>query len=158
MASHKTTPRRLAACYAVVLIAPNVMNKHRFWIGLSLSLLGLGLISIALSVRPTMLDQEWRAKIAPVHLAWMIGSALCIVGLILILKDTFSSNPRIESVEKKEHKLRDEILTSLGQAGMNYEELVELIRLKYGRTGLIGLNVNQMMEVQHLLKRRIAKR
>jgi hypothetical protein len=145
-------------CYVVVLIAPNIMNEPRFWSGLSLSLLGLGLIIVALGVRPTMLDHEWREKIAPVQLAWMIGSAICIVGLILILKDTFSSNPRIESLEKKEHKLRDEILTSLAQAGMNHEELIDLIRRKYGRTGLIGLNVYQMIEIQHLLKRRIAKR
>lgn len=138
------------------LDAPNRMNKHRFWIGLFLSLLGLGIVIVALGMRPTnILDHQWRAKIAPVHLGWMIGSGICVVGLILILQDTFLGNLRIESLEEKERKLREEILTSLAQARMSQQELGELIGWKYGRTGLIGLSAKQMEEIQHLLKRRI---
>ena len=132
------------------------MKEHRFFIGLLLSLLGVGIIGAGLSMRPNMLDFQWRGKIAIVHLGWMVGSGISLIGLILILKDTFLRNPQIEALQEKEHRMREEILTTLVQARIGQDELGELIRLKYGMTGLMGLNTEQMDEIQRILSRRIA--
>jgi hypothetical protein len=83
----------------------------------------------------------------------MLGSAICLFGLIVILKETFSRDPVAEGTEREETALREEILESLPRSGLNQEELNELIVNIYGRTGLFGLNLEQLKQLRENIKR-----
>jgi hypothetical protein len=118
------------------------------------SLVGLAIIVAAGLAKPPMGIPDWRARIAPVHLAWMLGSAIFLFGLIVILKETFSRDPVVEGTEREEMALREEILESLPRAKLNQEELNELIVNIYGRTGLFGLNLEQLKQLRENIMRR----
>ena len=130
------------------------MKKYRFIAGVLLSLVGLAIIVAAGLAKPPMGIPGWRARIAPVHLGWMIGSAIGLFGLILILKETFSRDAMAEGTEREEMALREEILESLPRAGLNQKELNELIGNIYGRTGLFGLNLEQLKQLRENIARR----
>ena len=130
------------------------MKKYRFLAGMLLSLVGLAIIVAAGLAKPPMGIPDWRARIAPVHLGWMLGSAILLFGLIVILKETFSRDPVAEGTEREEMALREEILESLPRAGLNQEELNELIVNIYGRTGLFGLNLEQLKQLRENIERR----
>jgi hypothetical protein len=129
------------------------MKKYRFVAGLLLSLAGLAIIVAAGLAKPPMDIPDWRARIAPVNLGWMLGSAICLVGLIVILKDTFSRD-RFDGIECEAMALREEILESLPRAGLNQRELSELIVNLYGRPGLFGLNLEQLKQLRENIMRR----
>ena len=78
------------------------MKRYRFVAGLLLSLVGLAIIVAAGLAKPPMGVPDWRARVAPVQLGWMLGSAVCLFGLILILKETFSRDPIAEGIEREE--------------------------------------------------------
>jgi hypothetical protein len=130
------------------------MKKYRFLAGMLLSLVGLAIIVTAGQAKPPMGIPDWRARIAPVHLGWMLGSAVCLLGLIVILKETFSRDPVAEGTEREEMALREEILESLPRAGLNQEELNELIVNIFGRTGLFGLSLEQLKQLRENIERR----
>ena len=50
--------------------------------------------------------------------------------------------------------LREEILESLPGAGLNQQELSELIVNIFGATGLIGLNLEQLKQLRENIARR----
>jgi len=133
------------------------VNKHRFFIGLFLSLLGLGIIMFFGSMKPpaNLPYYEWKRLIAPVHLGWMVGAGICVVGLIMIVRDTFLRDSQVNSVEENERALREAILRELPKARMSQEQLNELINLRYSRTGLVGLTAAQMEELWDFIKHQI---
>jgi hypothetical protein len=105
------------------------------------------------SIKPANVsDDKWKQAIAPIHLGWMCGMVLCAVGMILILADAFLSPRRTELQEKQERDLRETILQELPECGMTEQELNQLINSRYGRTGILGLNMNQMNELRRLIK------
>jgi hypothetical protein len=135
------------------------MKMYRFIAGLLLCLGGLAIIVTAGLVKPP-LDlpyDQWKARIAPVHLCWMLGSTLCLIGVVVILKEMFSRNQAAESIEREEMALREEILESLSRARLNQQELSELIVNRYGTTGLIGLNLNQLKQLRDNIVRRMSE-
>ena len=131
------------------------MKRYRFVIGLALSLVGLAIIIGAGAGKPAMGLPGWRAGIAPVHLAWMLGAVFCLLGLTLIMKETFWRNPNRERIERAEMAVRREILETLHQTGLSQTELSELIVNLFGRTGLFGLNLDQLQQLHNNLVRRI---
>jgi hypothetical protein len=131
------------------------MNRRQFITGLILCGLGLTIIVIMGSLKPPLNVPmaEWRARIAPVHVGWMFGAAICLLGVFLILKDTFSSNG-YEPLDTKQYVLREEIFSSLAGAGMAQSELRKLIQRLYGRSSLVGLTTEQLERLLQLIKER----
>ena len=130
------------------------MKKYRFLAGMLLSIVGLAIILAAGMAKPPTGIPDWRARIAPVNLGWMLGSAICLFGLIVILKEAFSQDPVAEGTEAEEMALREVIVESLPRVGLNQEELNELIVNIYGRTGLLGLNLDQLKQLRENIERR----
>ena len=133
------------------------MKRYRFIAGLLLSVGGLAIIIVAGLAKPPMGVPDWKARIAPVNLGWMLGSAICLLGLIVILQETFSRNPAVESIEREESALREEILESLPRARLDQKELSELIVNLYGRVGLFGLNLDQLKQLRDNIGRRTSE-
>jgi len=90
------------------------------------------------------------------HVGWMAGSVLCAIGLILIIADAFLTDAQAEAQEGQERELREAIRQGLPHYGMTERELNELINSRYGRTGIVGLNAEQMADLQDLLKQMMA--
>src|SRR5687768_2234171 len=99
------------------------MKRYRFLAGLLLTFVGLAIIVGAGLGKPAIGLPEWKARIATVNLAWMLGSAICLFGLIIILKETFSRNQAVERIESEETALREEILESLHGTRLSQQEL-----------------------------------
>jgi hypothetical protein len=123
--------------------------------GLVLTLLGLIVIIYFGSIKPLNVPfSRWNQAMAPIHLGWMAGMLLCGVGLILILADTFLSNGRAEKQEINQRELRETILRELPECGMTEQQLNQFISARYGRTGILGLNTNQLKELRLLIRQR----
>jgi hypothetical protein len=133
------------------------MKSIRFLVGLLLSLVGLAIVIVAGIRKPpiNLPRGEWKALIAPIHLAWMAGSAICALGLIFILKDTFSSKARIERTGDEETDLREEILNMLPGTKLSQQELNKIIAARYSQTGILSLTADQLREVRAFVERRL---
>jgi len=133
------------------------MKRHRFLSGLLLSLAGLAIIVVAGMWKPpiNLPWNQWKARIAPVHLAWMAGSAICALGLILILSDTFSASAAIDSAEREKMELREDILSMLPRTTLSPQELNELIADRYSKTGILSLTAAELRDVRSLVECRL---
>ena len=128
------------------------MKRTKVSLGLLLALLGVAIIALAGIWKPFpfLPYGQWKARIAPVHLAWMGGLALCTAGILLILRDTLSWEPD----EREMIDLRKDILKTLTQNGISQQQLNEIIAARYSKTGLLSLNIVELREVLALLEAR----
>ena len=135
----------------------NMMRRTRL-IGLLLALVGLALIIVGGLWKPTTVLRwsQWKARMAPVHLAWMVGLVSCAFGLILILRDTFLSND--DRRERDQGRLRVDITKLLPATNLSQGQLNALIAERYSKSGLLSLNVEELREVRSLLEQKVSDR
>jgi hypothetical protein len=126
--------------------------------GFLFTLVGLTLIMIGGLWKPAtgLVWNQWKARIAPVHLAWMAGLAFCAFGLILVLRDTFLSNN--DGRDHIQAKLRAEITELLQARNLSQRQLNALIAERYSKSGLLSLNENELKEVRALVERNLNDR
>ena len=131
------------------------MKKYWFIIGLCLSLLGAAWLIIVVRY-PVPSDSEIayfavRAKRGEATLAFCI----LFLGLGLVLADALIRNPQAERIEREKEVLREEIAGLLLLANQTQQELNIHIQQVYGRTGLIGLELDQLRHLERHLRNRI---
>lgn len=86
-----------------------------------------------------------------------IAAILFCVGIILILRDAFVRNPRLEKMAEEEKILRDEIFTILPESGMSQAELNVYINNTKGKTGISALNAIELNALKVFIERRIVE-
>ena len=131
------------------------MKKYWFIIGLCLSLLGAAWLIIVVRY-PVPSDGVMayfavRAKRGEATLAF----CLLFLGLGLVLADAFTRNPQAERIEREKEVLREEIAGLLLLANQTQQELNIHIQQVYGRTGLIGLELEQLRHLERHIRNRI---
>jgi hypothetical protein len=80
---------------------------------------------------------------------------LFCVGIGLILFDTFTRNPQREKLEAEKELLRREILALLTEAEESQQELQVYINQTVGKTGISGLELNELERVKNHIQRKI---
>jgi hypothetical protein len=128
------------------------MKKYWFIIGLCLSLLGAAWLIIVVRY-PVPSDGEMaffvvRAKRGEATLAFCI----IFLGLGLVLADAFTRKPQAQRIEREKEVLREEIAGLLLLANQTQQELNIHIRQVYGRTGLIGLELEQLRHLERHIR------
>lgn len=81
-----------------------------------------------------------------------------LVGLGLIVFDTFSINRRPQKRELEEEALRAEILAMLPDAHESQRGLNEYLYQTMGKPGILSLQLNELQRVKEYLQRRIDER
>jgi hypothetical protein len=128
------------------------MRRTKFSLGLWLALLGIAFVVIGGIWRPrqSVPYAQWKNRIAPVHLAWMGGLALCTGGILLLLLDTLSW----KADDREITNLRERILNALSRTGTSQQQLNDIITARYSKAGLLSLNTTELGEILSLLEAR----
>lgn len=77
-----------------------------------------------------------------------IAAILFFVGIGLILFDTLTRNPRLEKLEEQRRVLREEIYAMLPDVDESQQELNIYINETFGKTGISGLDLNELNRVK----------
>lgn len=132
------------------------MKNYRFILGLTLSILSM--VWLVYLVRQPVTVGIIDSNLSGIKGKVSTAVILFCVGIGLMLFDTFSRNPQREKLEEEKKLLRDEILAMLPDAEESQQELQTYINQTLGKTGILGLELNELERVKKHVQRNIVER
>jgi hypothetical protein len=132
------------------------MKNYRFILGLTLSILST--VWLAYLVRQPVIVSVIDSNLSGIKGKVSAAVISFCVGIGLILFDTFTRNPQREKLEAEKKFLRGEILAMLPDAEESQQELQIYINQTLGKTGILGLELNELERVKNHVRRKIAER
>jgi len=129
------------------------MKNQRFILGLSLSILST--VWLVYLARQPVIVSVIDSNLSGIKGSVSTAVILFCVGIGLILVDTFTRNPQREKLEEEKHLLREEILAMLPEAEESPQELSVYINETLGKTGILGLELNELERVKNHVRRKI---
>ena len=116
------------------------MKKYQFGLGLLVALLGAAWL-IYLANLPLPVRSVRRGEV-------LFATTLFLVGIALILYDTFSRNRSRERTAEIERNLRMEVSRLQEYAGLSDIDLNNYIRKVTGKPGVSSLNVYELLRIR----------
>jgi len=132
------------------------MRNYRFILGLTLSILSA--VWLVYLVRQPVIVSVIDSNLSGIKGKVSTAVILFCAGIGLILFDTFTRNPQREKLEAEKDLLRGEILAMLPDAEESQQELQIYINQTLGKTGILGLELNELERVKNHVQRKIGER
>ena len=127
-----------------------MMKKYQFSLGLTISILAAAWL-IYLANLPLPARSMQRGAIP-------FGTTLLLLGIAIILYDTFSRNRERERLEAIEKSMRHEISTLQEYTSISDIDLNTYIRNVTGKPGISSLNVDELVQIREFLQQIVLKR